>query len=117
MADKMELEQLDYSDELKGQSSAVAGSSLAQSTVALNPAAAAFSEQKTESVTNSVTTAAVDADSVANKEVKKTSRWGRKAKAPATDDAAAPEEPKQAVSYLTLYRFATKTDKFYIAYV
>lgn len=148
MADKMELEELNYNDELKVQSTVTAGPALAQSIVTSNPAAAGaavaaagpsfyteekaiISEQKAESVTTSATTAAGNQDSSNNthnnsrdensKGNKKTFRWGKKAKEiPVTegdsaDPTTTPEEAKKAVSYLTLYRFATVTDKFYIA--
>ncbi|KAG0251782.1 Multidrug resistance protein 1 [Mortierella polycephala] len=90
---KMELEELNYNDDLKNnQPSSTATNTMAQTPVA--------SEQKSESVASS-TDSTIDAK-------------GKKSKKVKGDGKDVPAEPRKAVSYLTLYRFATKMDLFYI---
>ncbi|KAF9112683.1 Multidrug resistance protein 1 [Mortierella sp. AM989] len=114
---KMELEELNYNDELKNQgiAAAVTDPAIAQAVSTSNPVAAntAIPKNTTESMTAvSMTDVASDNDvdpkSKKGKKAKKASKNG-------VDELETPAEEKKAVSYLSLYRFATTSDLIYIA--
>ncbi|KAF9183970.1 Multidrug resistance protein 1 [Haplosporangium sp. Z 767] len=97
---KMELEELNYNNDLKNnQPASTATNIMTQTPVA--------SEQTSEG-TVSATDSAIDTKGKKNKKSKKGKNEGDE------DGEDAPAEPIKTVSYLTLYRFATNLDRFYI---
>ncbi|KAG0314918.1 hypothetical protein BGZ99_007775 [Dissophora globulifera] len=109
---KAELDELNYNDELKNNptsSGAPAGTSSGEKSevvTATSPSSSNSSDIVSEN----------DADSK-GKKAKKSKKTKKGGKDNVAEDEAAGAEPpaeKQAVSYLSLYRFASKLDVFYI---
>ncbi|KAF9391585.1 (ABC) transporter [Podila verticillata] len=112
----MELEELKYNDELKGQQSStvIVDAALTQAITTANPAFVAAGAAAAVASSSSMKDNNND-----NNNPKKASRWGKKEKTPDAavkgEDAPVTSEEKKAANYLELYRFGTKTDKLYTA--
>ncbi|KAF8939988.1 P-loop containing nucleoside triphosphate hydrolase protein [Dissophora ornata] len=109
---KMELDELNYNDELKNNQGATSNPAASAAAPAPEKSKDAIGSSFTNSTSTNVDAENIDSKDKSNKAKK--AKKSKKNKGGNGEGEAEVDTSKKSVSYFTLYRFATKKDLFYI---